>query len=368
MTIISGDSRIPLGRRVAGIPRRAWKGSKQFRPVMILLVLVFLVLALTQPEFATGANLQNLLTAASVLWIVAMGMTFVLMTGGADLSVGAVAALVGIFLAKLVNTGMPGWLAVAISLVFGAAVGALANGLLIGRFRISFFVVTLASMITLTGVVNLWSGTQSLPVNSAGITNLAIDKFLGVSGPVWLMIVTFFVSLYLQRQTYLGRDVYAVGGSLTASRLSGIRVSRTIVFVYAFSALCAAIGGVVGISRIGIASPQVDNNLPLQAIAAVLLGGTALSGGAGGVGGTALGVLFIGVLSNGLSIAGVPSFWQQVVTGVILIVAVVGDRLGGLRALLRLPQRRPPNTAEGSNAMGSPTLPVDTRAVTNSTR
>lgn len=350
MTIVSSASHLRPGGWLRHLPRRTWTGSKQFRPVLILLVLVFVILAFSQPAFATTTNLQNLLTAVSVLWIVAMGMTFVLLTGGADLSVGAVAALVGIFLAKLVETGMNAGLAIAITLAFGATVGALANGLLIGRFRVSFFVVTLASMIALTGVVNLWSGTQSLPVNSTSITNLAADKFLGLSGPVWIMIAMFVISLSLQRQTYFGRDVYAVGGSATAAHLSGIRVSRTIMLVYAFAALCAAIGGIVGISRIGIASPQVDANLPLQAIAAVLLGGTLLSGGSGGVGGTALGVLFIGVLSNGLSIAGVQSFWQQVVTGVILIVAVVGDRLGGLQSLIRA--RRPPAEPPDSGLFG----------------
>ena len=313
--------------------RRIWDGSRPFRPVLMLLIVVFLIFAFTQPAFATKINLQNMLTAVSVLWIVAMGMTLVLITAGADLSVGATGALVGILLAKLISNGVPSWLSILVALLAGAALGAAINGLLIGRFNVSFFVVTLASMITLTGVVNLWSRTDSLPVNSKAITNLAIDKFLGLSGPVWIMIGIFLLALYLQKRTYFGRDVYAVGGSLTAARLSGIRVPRTIAAVYGFSGLCAAIAGVVAISRIGIASPQVDNNLPLQAIAAVLLGGTALSGGSGGVGGTALGVLFIGVLSNGLSVAGVPSFWQQVVTGVILVAAVVGDRLGGLRSV-----------------------------------
>jgi len=338
------------------VGRRMWTGSRPFRPVLVLLVVVFAVLAFTQPAFSTSSNLQNLLTAVSVLWIVSMGMTLVLITAGADLSVAAVGALVGILLAKLVGAGMVGWLAVLISLVAGAVFGGLANGILIGRFNLSFFVVTLASMITITGIVNLSSETQSLPVDSPGITNLAVNKFLGLSGPVCIMIVIFAVSLYLQRQTYFGRDVYAVGGSLTAARLSGIRVPRTIVLVYAFSGLCAAIGGIVAVSRIGIASPQVDNNLPLQAIAAVLLGGTALSGGAGGVGGTALGVLFIGVLSNGLSIAGVPSFWQQVVTGIILVVAVVADRLGGIRGVR--PRRGSPPGAAGAAPVAS--APVTT--------
>jgi ribose transport system permease protein len=305
-----------------------WKGSRPFRPVFVVLVVVFVVLAITQPVFASAQNLQNLLTSISVLWIVAMGMTLVLITAGADLSVAPIGALAGILLAKMLQAGIPVWVAVIASLVGGAVLGGLVNGTLVGRFNVSFFVVTLGSMTAFTGIVNLWSNTESIPVNSPAILNLAVTRFLGLSGPVWIMIIVFVVTLFIQQRTYFGRDVYAVGGSINAARLSGIRVPRTIVLVYAFSGLCAAIAGIVAISRIGVASPQVDSNLPLQAIAAVLLGGTALSGGTGGVVGTAFGVLFIGVLSNGLSIAGVPSFWQQIVTGVILVVAVLADRIG----------------------------------------
>ncbi len=267
-----------------------------------------------------------------------MGMTLVLITAGADLSVAPVGALIGILLAKLIGAGVPAWLGIIVSLVAGSAIGAFINGVLIGRLGVSFFVVTLATMTGFTGIVNLWSNTESIPVNSPAILDLAVTRFLGLSGPVYIMIILFAVTLFIQQRTFFGRDVYAVGGSLTAARLSGIRVPRTIMLVYGFSGFCAAIGGIVAISRIGVASPQVDNNLPLQAIAAVLLGGTLLSGGVGGVIGTAMGVLFIGVLSNGLSISGVPSFWQQIVTGVILIVAVLGDRIGLTRRSRSTPE------------------------------
>jgi len=147
------------------------------------------------------------------------------------------------------------------------------------------------------------------------------------------MIVSFLIALYVQHRTYWARDVYAIGGSIVAARLSGIRTSLTLISVYALAGGCAALGGVITTGRIGAAAPQPDPNLPLQAIAAVLLGGTSLLGGQGGVGGTALGVLFIGILQNGLSIAGLSSFWQQVVTGVILVVAVGGDQLSMRRGI-----------------------------------
>jgi ribose transport system permease protein len=149
--------------------------------------------------------------------------------------------------------------------------------------------------------------------------------------PIWIMTAAFLVFLYVQTRTYFGRDIYAVGGGMTAARLSGIRTSRTQVTVWAVAGAMAALAGIVAVGRIGAASPLPDNTLPLNAIAAILLGGSALTGGVGGVGGTALGVLFIGVLQNGLSLSGIPTYWQQIVTGIILVVAVLGDRLQGSR-------------------------------------
>jgi ribose transport system permease protein len=332
------------GGQGRGALRRAWNSTRHFRPVLIITVLLFVVLAITQSRFATWTNIQNLLTAVSVLWIVALGMTFVVLTAGADLSVGALAALAGIFFAKIVAAGLPGWPALALTCLFGAAIGALLNGFCVGKLGMSFFVVTLASMIGLTGVVNLWSNTQSFIVESQVPAVLGVNKYAGLPAPIWIMIGSLLVVLYLQQFTYFGRHVYATGGSLKAARLSGIRTPRTIMGVYAVSALCATIGSIITIGRIGVAAPTVDVNLPLQAIAAVLLGGTSLSGGTGGVGGTAIGVLFIGILQNGLSIAGVQSFWQQVITGLILLLAVMIDQVG-VPPWLRLPSSRRSTTA-----------------------
>jgi ribose/xylose/arabinose/galactoside ABC-type transport system permease subunit len=303
------------------------EGLGRYGAVLVLLVSLFAFLSITQPRFLTGANIENLLTGVSILWIVSLGMTFVVLTGGIDLSVGSVLALVGIFLAKVLDLGVPGGVAVVLCLGFGALVGGLVNGVLIGRLGLSFFVVTLGSMVALSGVVNLWSQTRTTYIDSAVVARIGVGHLLGLPVPIWLMLATFAVALYVQRSTYFGRDVYAVGGNLDAARLSGIRTARTVVAVYAISAACAALGGVIQAGRIGAASPQVGANVALDAAAAVLLGGTSFVGGLGGVGGTAVGVLFIGVLQNGLGIAGVASFWQQVVTGVILIAAVLIDRI-----------------------------------------
>jgi ribose transport system permease protein len=343
----------PAAARV--LPRsaaaRAWARTRHFRPVLIMLVVMTVGFAVTQDRFFTRVNVENLLSVASILWIVSMGMTFVLVSGGFDLSVGATAAFVGIFMAKVLGIGVPGGVVLLLMIVVGALIGGMLNGLLIGRLGLSVFVVTLATMIAVTGVVNVWSHTESFIVGAPIAEEVAVNKLAGIPMPIWIMAGVFLIALYVQTRTYFGRDVYAVGGSAIAARLAGIRTARTLFVVYAIAGACAALAGAIGVGRVGAATPQVDTTLPLQAIAAVLLGGTALTGGSGGVGGTALGVLFIAVLQNGLSVSGVASDWQNVVTGVILVVAVLGDRVrfgGGVaRVGLRLRRRTAPEPAAG---------------------
>jgi ribose/xylose/arabinose/galactoside ABC-type transport system permease subunit len=295
--------------------------------VLVLLVALIVFFSVTQDVFLDSQNIKNLLTAVAVLWVLSIGMTFALLTGGVDLSVGSIAALSGIVLAKLLGLGIPAGVVIVLVVLAGGAIGLIINGLLIGRLGLSFFVVTLATMIALAGVVSIWANTQSFFISSPTIVSIGQGEWLGIPIAVWIMAGTLAIGLYVQQRTYFGRDVYAVGGSIQAARLSGIRTSRTVVAVYGVSGMCAGLAGLIACGRVGAASPVADNAVALQAVAAVLLGGTSLLGGAGGLGGTALGVIFIGVLQNGLSIAGVQSFWQQVVTGVILLVAVLGDRL-----------------------------------------
>ncbi len=306
---------------------RLLESSRHFLPVLILLAVLFFGFALTQDAFMTEQNLKNLLTGVGILWLVSMAMTFVLISGGLDLSVPAVIAMTSVLLGKLLHTGMPEWLAILLAVLFGGVLGGLLNGVSIGVLRLSFFVVTLASLTALSGVVSLWSNAQTEFVNGAIIKKIGVGEFAGVPTLVWIMVAALLVFYFVQRRTYFGRDVYAVGGSLDAARLSGIPTARVLVAVYALSGLCAGLAGVVQVGRIGAASPQISAEIALQAVAAVLIGGTLLTGGFGGVGGTAIGVLFVGVLQNGLGIAGVSAYWQQVVTGVILFLAVLLTQL-----------------------------------------
>jgi ribose transport system permease protein len=304
------------------------EGVGRFAAVLILTVALWIFFAATQARFVSGANQKNMLTGVSILWVVSMGMTFVVLTAGIDLSVGSVLALTGIFLSEMLNDfGLPGWIGLILALIFGAIVGGSVNGFLIGPVGLSFFVVTLGSMQALRGAVDLWSHTHTTYIDDQLVNSIGLGNILSIPVPIWIMVVTFALGFYVLRSTYFGRDIYAVGGNIEAARLSGISVSRTLIAVYAIAGASAALGGVIECGRIGAASPLVGTDIPLNAAAAVLLGGTSFIGGAGGVVGTAIGVLFIAVLQNGLGIAGVASFWQEVVTGVILIAAVMIDRM-----------------------------------------
>jgi ribose transport system permease protein len=326
----------------AGRSFASWATASRYTAVLTLLVGIAAYFAAAEgSKFLSHANIENLLASVSILWVISMGMTFAVLTGGIDLSVGAMVALSGLVLAKLfAGLGAPALLAVVLTVLLGALIGGAVNGMLIGRAGLSFFVVTLGTASLFQGFVSIWSQTKTTYINSSLIDGIGFGSALGVVTPIWIMLTVFVLGFAVLRWTYFGRDVYAVGGNVDAARLSGIDVTRTLVAVYAIVGLCAALGGVIEAGRLGASSPIVGADLPLSAAAAVLLGGTSFLGGIGGVTGTAVGVLFIGTLQNGLAIRGVSSFWQQVVTGAILIFAVGIDRLQRNPAGLRIRRSR----------------------------
>jgi ribose transport system permease protein len=319
----------------AGIRRLA---ETRFLGVLVLLVALLLFFSLTEERFLTSRNVEAMLTGAAILWLVSIGLTFVMISGGIDLSMGSMLALVGVMLGVFVNDlGLPVLVAVVLVLLTATALGGLTNGFLIGRLQLSFLVFTLGTLSLFRGVLNLWSDGQTTQVVSSSLDAIAFNHVFGAPVPVLIMAATYLVARYVLQSTYFGRDVYAVGGNPAAARVSGISVARTVALVYAIAALFAALAGVLQVARIGAASPLVGETIIFDAAAAVLIGGTSFAGGSGGVTGTAVGVLFLAVLQNGLATAGVESFWQQVVSGVILIAAVLLDRLQrgdwvGLRA------------------------------------
>lgn len=308
---------------------------------LLLLVAYF---SFTQPSFATQANLTTLLTSVSVLWMLAMGLTFVLILGGFDLSIGSMMALSGFTLHWYYNDlGVPIAAACVAAVATAGALGALANGLLIGRLRASFMVVTLGTLSLFRGLVNLISDAETQPINSGFLDMMAFGSIAGIPIPVVMMIVVFVVAWWVLRYTFFGRDVYAVGGNPQAANLSGIKTTRVTIWVYGICAAAAGLGAVLQCARVAAASPQVGETIMFDAAAAVLLGGTALRGGSGGVVGTAVGVLFLGTLSNGLAISGVESYWQQILSGLIVAGAAVSEVIQreGYRSLnIRLPGAR----------------------------
>jgi ribose transport system permease protein len=318
---------------------------------LILLVAYF---AITQPTFGTQANINTLLTSVSILWMLSMGLTFVLILGGFDLSIGSMMALSGFILHwYYVDLHLPVLLACFATVLTAGGLGALANGLLIGRLRASFMVVTLGTLSLFRGLVNLVSGTETKPISSEFLDTLAFGSVAGVPIPVVLMIVVFAISWWVLRYTFFGRDIYAVGGNPQAATLSGIHTTRITIWVYGICASAAAVGGVLQCARVAAASPRVGDSIMFDAAAAVLLGGTALRGGSGGVVGTAVGVLFLGTLSNGLAISGVPSYWQQILSGLIVAGAAVSEVIQreGLKSLdVRLLSRRRASREQSSTS------------------
>jgi ribose transport system permease protein len=292
------------------------------------LIIMCVYLTISQQFFLTKANIFNILTGNSDLMLVSIGLTFVVLSAGFDLSVGAMSAAAGLAAYEVINAGLPAWLGVIVALFIGASIGGIVNGLLIGKFKLNFFVVTLGMMSLIGGAVDVITNGETESINSPGFFyNIGNADILGVPVPIWICLLVLVIAALILNHTSFGRAVYAVGGNVEAARLAGINVTFVFVLVYAISGLGAALAGVVDASRLSSAAPSSGSTLTLTAAAAVLLGGTSFFGGIGGVAGTVVGVLLIAVLQNGLGLMGVSAFWQGVVTGAVLIAAVALDRL-----------------------------------------
>lgn len=307
--------------------RRLGTAAANYIGVGGVLVLAILFLALTQDRFATYGNFLNILEANSILLIVAVGLTFVLLVGGFDLSVGGTLALSGIGLSYLLGAGLPPPLAIFLTVAGGVLLGLLTNGLLIARFGLSFFVVTIgtASLFRGTALVVTEGATLSL-FEESFLRQVGAGRIAGIPSPVIIALTVLLTAILVTRYTGYGRMLYAVGGNPEAARLAGINVTAVRWSVYAIASGLAALGGVLEAGRLASAAPTIGAGIELTAGAAVLLGGTTFIGGSGTMLGTFLGALFLGVLANGLTIAGVPAFWQGVVSGVVLILSVLVDR------------------------------------------
>lgn len=295
-------------------------------PLVALIVLAVFV-SFMNPNFIAPTNLFNLLRQVSTNALIAFGMTFVIITGGIDLSVGSTLALTSAIMAGVIASGFDPILAMLLSLILGIILGAI-NGLLITKGKMAPFIATLATMTIYRGLTLVY--TDGNPIT--GIGDSFIFKYVGrgylfgIPFPVILMLISFAMLYVVLHKTTFGRKTFAIGGNEKASFIAGIKNDRIKIGVYAISGLMASLAGIIITSRLNSAQPTAGAAYEMDAIASVVLGGTSLSGGRGRIMGTLIGALIIGTLNNGMNLLGVSSFYQQVVKGIVIIIAVLLDR------------------------------------------
>lgn len=309
---------------------------KKLQPLIALVVMV-VALSLLSDKFLTIANQRNILLQISVNLCLSIGMTFVILTGGIDLSVGAILALAGAVAAGLLKNGLTFKMfgvvlqftpfgAIIAGILVGVSLGCF-NGIAVTRFKLPPFVATLGMLSIARGLTMLWTG--GFPVTDLGpkFGFLGAGFLLGVPMPIWISIALVAIFYVVSKNTLLGRYIYAVGGSEKATAFSGINVKRVKLWVYALAGALAAVAGLIVTARLDAADPKAGLGYELDSIAAVVIGGTSLSGGRGSIPGTVLGCLIIGVLNNGLFLLDVSPFWQQVIKGFVILAAVAADKL-----------------------------------------
>ncbi|MDM5340616.1 ribose ABC transporter permease [Fictibacillus enclensis] len=294
---------------------------------LIGLAIILIVLSILSPQFFTLANILNVLRQVSINALIAFGLTFVILTGGIDLSVGSMLALSGAITAGLMAGGTDPILAMLVGLAAGAVMGAI-NGLIITKGKVAPFIATLATMTVFRGLTLVYTDGKPITGLSDHMSFVLMGRgyFAGIPIPVIWMLASFAVLWFLLKKTTFGRRTYAIGGNEEASLLSGIKVDRIKVMIYSLTGLLSAFAGIILTSRLNSAQPTAGTAYELDAIAAVVLGGTSLSGGRGWIFGTLVGALIIGVLNNGLNLLNVSSFYQQVVKGGVILLAVLLDR------------------------------------------
>ena len=304
----------------------------QRQGALIALVLVCIFASLRYEDFLTPENLLNVLRQNSMLGLIALGMTFVILTGGIDLSVGSLLAVAGVIAANLAGYGL--WLAALVAVAFTTLLG-LTNGLVIAKARIQPFIVTLAMMIAARGLALAATGEQSVRIEklSEEFVWLGQGQLGPIPVPVIILALAFITGWVVLAHTRFGRHVYAVGDNEEAARLMGLNVRRVTLGVYALSGALAGLAGVILASRLGAGQPVAGVGWELDAIAAVVVGGTLLTGGQGGVGSTLIGLLLLGIIFNIFNLEGTfSSWWQQVLRGIfLLVVVIVQNRLSRRR-------------------------------------
>lgn len=296
---------------------------------LIGLISFSIIISILSPRFLTSSNLLNVFRQTSINAIIAAGMTFVILTAGIDLSVGSILGFSGAVAAKMLVSGNNIFLSIIVAIVIGAVAG-IFNGIVITKGKVQPFIATLATMILLRGATLVFTNGKPIAVVGENISKIfrwiGTGEILTIPVPVVIMIIIFAVCYYILTQTSFGRHIYAVGGNEEASLLSGVNTDKIKILAYTISGILAAIAGIIVASRLSSAQPTAGEGYELDAIAAVVLGGTSLVGGQGTVIGTIIGALIIGILNNALNLMDVQSYYQMIAKAIVILVAVLLDR------------------------------------------
>ncbi|HTN61480.1 MAG TPA: ABC transporter permease [Devosia sp.] len=312
-----------LKSRFMELLAKPWSGVAMLLVFYLLLLAVFAILS---PFFLTVRNMLQIGLNVAYIGLMAAAGTPLIVAGGLDLSVAAIAGLTGVMISLLVGLGVPVWIAVLLSFVLAAGIGVV-NGLFTTRLKLNPLITTLGMMSIVSGTALVLTGGLTRPLMIPGFNWIGTERLAGIPIPLIIMVVTFFALWILMTRTKFGRFIYASGGNAEASRLIGIPVERTVIVLYVVSALAGALAGTILGAMLGAAGPNAAGAQLLTVIAAIILGGTSLNGGRGSVWGTLLAVLILGTLNNGLTLLNVSSFWQDVTRGVVLMLAVSLDQL-----------------------------------------
>ena len=304
--------------------------------IVFVLILMILGISILEPAFLSSSNIFNVLTQTAIFGIMALGLTFVIISKGIDLSVGSVLAFSGVIAASLGQaaeaTGkyypnlaeMPVIIPILGALAVGALCGAI-SGTLIAKTHIPAFIATLGMMTVARGMALIYSDGKPVSTLIPSLTSLGGKLWGWLPIPVVIYFITIIVSMVLLNQTRFGKSVYAIGGNIKAAEVSGVNVSRNLIAIYAYSGLLAGLAAVVFAGRVGSVHPGAATGYELTAIAATTIGGTSHSGGIGTIWGALVGALVLSVMRNGMTLMGVDAYWQQVTEGVIIVVAVIID-------------------------------------------
>ena len=296
---------------------------------LIGLIIFGVIVSILNPRFLSTANLLNILRQTSINAIIAAGMTFVILTGGIDLSVGSILAICGAVSASMLAGGVNGYIVLIVTIILGTILGAI-SGSFISYGKLQAFITTLVAMTLLRGATLVFTDGKPISMgfgdNAMLFDTIGGGYLFGIPVPIYIMVAVFAVCNYVLKNTKFGRYVFAVGGNEEATKLSGINVEKLKVKVYAISGGLAALAGIIITSRLGSAQPTAGTGYELDAIAAVVLGGTSLSGGVGSISGTITGALIIGVLGNALNLLDVSSYYQMMIKALVILAAVLIDR------------------------------------------